>query len=121
MSTYRDRFEPRYPAGAYLWPLLLVLIVAGLLIWRFGGFSLFSWQSTPAALPEIKVEAAGTLSQLEKATIDLYKEASPSVVHVTNLAERRGVFSTSAQQVARGTGSGFVWPASTGTDGYIVT
>jgi S1-C subfamily serine protease len=121
MSTYRDRFEPRYPAGAYLWPLLLVLVVAVLLIWRFGGFSFLSWQSGPSALPEIKVEAAGKLSELEDSIIKLYKEAAPSVVHVTNLAERRGLFNTSVQQVARGTGSGFVWPASTGTDGYIVT
>jgi S1-C subfamily serine protease len=121
MPTSYDRYEPRYPIGAYLWPLLLVLIVAGLLIWRFGGFNFLSWQSGPTALPKIDVEPAGKLSDLEESIIKLYEKASPSVVHVTNLTDRRGVFSTSVQQVPRGTGSGFIWPASSGTDAYIVT
>jgi S1-C subfamily serine protease len=121
MSQY-ERYEPRYPVGAYLWPLLLVLIVAGLLLWRFGGLSLLpSWRSGPTALPEIKVEPAGKLSDLEESIIKLYEKCSPSVVHVTNLTDRRGLFNTSVQQVPRGTGSGFIWPASSGTDAYIVT
>src|SRR5262249_17335661 len=41
----------------------------------------------------------------------------PSVVHVTNLAQRRGQFSLDVQQVPRGTGTGFVWD----TEGHIVT
>jgi S1-C subfamily serine protease len=119
MPTY-ERYSPRYPIGSYVWPLVLLLVVVGLLIWRFGGNLWPSWPSGPTAIPDVKVEPAGNLSELEKATIALYEKASPSVVHVTNLAERRVGFSLNVQQSPRGTGTGFVW-AQEGRDGYIVT
>jgi hypothetical protein len=34
MSSY-DRYPPRYPWTAYLWPLLLLLGLAAVLAWRF--------------------------------------------------------------------------------------
>jgi hypothetical protein len=34
MSTY-DRYPQRNPLAAYLWPLLVFLALAGVLLWRF--------------------------------------------------------------------------------------
>jgi S1-C subfamily serine protease len=53
----------------------------------------------------------------EQANIDLFKRASPSVVHITTLAAQRDLFSMNVQQVPRGTGTGFVWDER----GHIVT
>jgi S1-C subfamily serine protease len=60
----------------------------------------------------------GDLAQDEQATIELFKRCSPAVVHITTVAVRRGRFLFEPDQVAQGTGSGFVWDAA---DGYIVT
>src|SRR5207244_5703315 len=61
--------------------------------------------------------ARGDLSALEKTNIDIYEQVSPSLVQVTNLAERSSLFGLDVQQVPKGVGSGFVWD----DDGHIVT
>jgi len=62
------------------------------------------------------VAARGDLAADEKATIDLFREASPSVVFITSLARRRGgLFRIT--EIPRGEGSGFVWDA----EGHVVT
>jgi S1-C subfamily serine protease len=53
----------------------------------------------------------------EQAHIDLFKKTSPSVVHITSLAQQRDLFSMNVQQVPTGTGTGFVWDDR----GHIVT
>jgi S1-C subfamily serine protease len=53
----------------------------------------------------------------EKATIALFKQASPAVVNISNLAVRRNRVSLNESETLRGTGSGFVWDA----DGHVVT
>lgn len=114
MSTYDD-FEPRRPSTpSLLWPLLLFVLLAGWLAWHFWphGASQADLDATPRP-----VTARGNLAEDEQATIELFKKVSPSVVHVTNVAERRSVFSLNVQQVPRGTGSGFVWDSN----GLIVT
>jgi S1-C subfamily serine protease len=63
------------------------------------------------------VTPRGPLAADELANIELFKKASPSVVHITSLGAQRDFFSTNVQQVPRGTGTGFVWDAS----GHIVT
>ncbi|MBK9965437.1 MAG: trypsin-like peptidase domain-containing protein [Holophagales bacterium] len=62
------------------------------------------------------VTARGDLASDEKATIDLFREASPSVVFITSLARRRGGLFRIAE-IPQGEGSGFVWDAS----GHVVT
>ncbi len=57
------------------------------------------------------------LSADEQANVDVFKRASPSVVHITTLATQRDLFSLNVQQVPRGTGTGFVWDER----GHIVT
>lgn len=62
---------------------------------------------------------AGTLSALtedERNTIDVVKKSANSVVFITNIQRVKGFF-FQEEQVARGTGSGFVWD----NRGHIVT
>jgi S1-C subfamily serine protease len=69
-------------------------------------------EATPRA-----VTPRGPLAADELANIELFKKASPSVVHITSLGVQRDMFSMNVQQVPRGTGTGFVWDAA----GHIVT
>jgi S1-C subfamily serine protease len=63
------------------------------------------------------VTPRGPLAADELVNVELFKKASPSVVHITSLAAQRDMFSPAVQQVPRGTGTGFVWDAA----GHIVT
>jgi len=63
------------------------------------------------------VTARGELAQDELNTIDIFRTNSPSVVYITSIALRRGLFSLNAVEIPQGTGSGFVWD----TEGNIVT
>jgi S1-C subfamily serine protease len=64
------------------------------------------------------VAARGSLSESEKANIEIYEQASRSLVQVTNLAQQSaGLFGLNAQQLPKGIGSGFVWDQ----DGHVVT
>jgi len=88
-----------------------------LLAWKvfFGGVgTLFDSRAAPRP-----VAARGDLAADEKATIDLFQAASPSVVHITTHRWRRslGFFGLTQTDVPEGTGSGFVWTE----DGHIVT
>jgi S1-C subfamily serine protease len=62
------------------------------------------------------VTARGDLAEDEKATIELFKRASPSVVYITTLS-RRAVNVFEVTDVPQGTGSGFVWDRQ----GHVVT
>ncbi|KAL3698922.1 hypothetical protein R1sor_016944 [Riccia sorocarpa] len=57
------------------------------------------------------------LQKEELATVQLFKENTPSVVYITNLAVRRDVFTLDVMAVPQGSGSGFIWDK----DGHIVT
>src|SRR5512135_3185142 len=115
----REGWQPPYPAPypaprrARIWPVLLVLFLLLLAVQvlllrrgRLGG---------PVAVPRV-VEARGDLAADEKATIGLFKSASPSVVFITTLA-RRGLGILDVGEIPQGAGSGFVWDK----DGHIVT
>ncbi len=73
-------------------------------------------QSRTEAAPRA-VTPRGPLAADEQAHIDLFKRASPSVVHITSLGVQRDLFSMNVQQVPRGTGTGFVWDNA----GHVVT
>ncbi|MDH3329512.1 MAG: trypsin-like peptidase domain-containing protein, partial [Desulfobulbaceae bacterium] len=70
----------------------------------------------PDAKPRI-VTARGDLAADEKSTIELFRNASPSVVYITSIALRRNLFSLNVHEIPQGTGSGFIWD----NDGRIVT
>jgi S1-C subfamily serine protease len=73
-------------------------------------------QSRTEAAPRV-VTPRGPLGADEVANIELFRKASPSVVHITSLAAQRDLFSMNVQQVPSGTGTGFVWDDR----GHIVT
>jgi S1-C subfamily serine protease len=64
-----------------------------------------------------EVTPAGTLMELEKTNIAIYKKAKPSVVHITSLAVHRDPFNLNTEEIPEGTGSGFIWDKG----GHIVT
>ncbi|MGZ3494793.1 MAG: S1C family serine protease, partial [Thermodesulfobacteriota bacterium] len=116
VSSY-DRYPRRYVLKSYLWPLLILLILAVVLLWRF-------WPDLSPPAPGIDPHAVprpitprGDLAEDEKSTIALFKQASPSVVHITTLATVLGVLNLDILQIPQGTGSGFIWDEK----GHIVT
>jgi S1-C subfamily serine protease len=62
-------------------------------------------------------EAAAELTADERRTVQIFRRASVSVVHIANLALRQDLFSFDVLKIQQGTGSGFVWDAH----GHIVT
>jgi S1-C subfamily serine protease len=88
--------------------LLIIVLVQN---WRSG-------LHRPRALPPPDpVKAAGNLADDEKATIQLFKQSSQSVVHITTSALARNNFSLDVMEIPRGTGTGFVWDDG----GHVVT
>src|SRR5687767_1821200 len=97
------------------WVPFLLLVIAGLLGWQMLGprvRRLIDPNAEPRA-----VTARGDLAPLEQSVIALYKQASPSVVHVTNVGLRRDFATRDILEIPQGTGTGFVWDAK----GYVVT
>src|SRR2546422_8803179 len=103
------RQPPRRPLSATLAPIVVVLLVLesiGLAAWYFwprakGGVL------NPNAAPR-EIAPAGQLPEDEQRTIELYREAAPSVVHITRFGLQQDPFSFDVQQVPEGTGSGFI-------------
>src|SRR4051794_12376445 len=114
MSSY-DRYPPRYPWASYLWPLLLLLALGAVLAWRFWpGASRSGLDAN--AVPRA-VTPRGDLAEDEKTTAEIFRQASPSVAHITTLAVRQDALGLDLFQIPKGTGSGFVWDQ----DGHVVT
>ena len=74
-------------------------------------------RTTSEPAPPRAVTPRSPLTPDEQAHIDLFRRASPSVVHITTLATQRDMFSMNVMQVPSGTGTGFVWDDG----GHIVT
>lgn len=64
-----------------------------------------------------QVSPRGDLAPDEKANIEIFRRASPSVVYITTLDKVVNLWTMSVKEVPRGTGSGFVWDER----GHIVT
>jgi S1-C subfamily serine protease len=78
--------------------------------------SLFCWYSLPTSLAAVDYLSFKT--EDEANNIEIFNEASPSVVYVTNTTLRRtSAFSRNVQEIPQGSGTGFVW----NEDGLIVT
>jgi S1-C subfamily serine protease len=108
----------REPRGGLSFAWMLPLALTGLVVvlaWKL-------YQSTPKDLRDGNaqtrpVAARGDLAADEKATIELFRAASPAVVQVTNLQRGSDWSGMNEMDVPQGTGSGFVWDAK----GYVVT
>ncbi len=95
-------------------PFLLLVIIGASLYVLYQSFQpgLFD----PNAQPR-PVMARGDLAEDEKNTIEVFKNASPSVVYITTISVRRNLFSLNVYEIPKGTGSGFIWDKN----GRIVT
>ena len=115
-SPYEERGAR--PNGGAKGPWFFALIALGVLA------ALATWQLTrrgealhdPDAAPR-PITPRGDLTASEQTTIEIFKAASPSVVHITNYKVGRRQFRTNPMAIEQGTGTGFVWDAR----GYIVT
>jgi S1-C subfamily serine protease len=98
----------------YVWALIALSALTALLAKQ-------SWVGSavlndPKAVPRT-VTARGELAAQEKSTVALFRQASPSVVHITAIAVQRDLFTLKPYQIPEGTGSGFIWD----TTGNIIT
>jgi len=112
--SHQSQNEPRPRLRTIVWSVSALAILAILLVKQswLGGASLNDPRATPRA-----VAPRGELSAGEKATIALFREASPSVVHITAIAVQRDLFTLNLYQIPEGTGSGITWDNS----GNIIT
>ena len=95
-----------------LWALgLLLLAVAWLAV---NGLDVYRYD--PDAVPRA-ITPRGELAQDEQTTIELFSNASPSVVYITTVALRTDRYSLNMFEIPQGTGSGFVWD----DEGHIIT
>ncbi len=98
---------------------VLLLVVAGALVFtviRTRGMTTtqqnISFEPRPISQrPDDKLGAD------EKTTIDVFKQFSRSVVHITSLESRRDRMTLDVSDIPQGTGSGFVWDSN----GHVVT
>ena len=104
---------PSSPPSRWRFWFVLTLIVG--LAWIVGNRLRNGLQDTNVA-PRT-VTPRGDLAADERATIELFRQASPSVVYITSLARRRDIFSLNLFEIPQGTGSGFVWDQN----GHIIT
>ncbi len=73
--------------------------------------------STALAQPAAERLAMVELTPEEERDIAIFRDASPSVVNISNYDLRRDFFSLNVMTIPRGTGSGFVWDRQ----GHVVT
>jgi S1-C subfamily serine protease len=75
------------------------------------------WEAAPAPLQIREVTPRGPLSADEQNNIAVFRNISPSVVHITTLGLATDLFTLDVTQVPRGTGTGIIWDGQ----GHIVT
>jgi len=98
------------------WALLLVLLVGAAFVGSRLVSSFVRPTHDPDATPRI-VDARGDLASDEKATIELFRAASPTVVHIDTRTIGYERWTLRPMEIPVGTGSGFVWDER----GYVVT
>ncbi len=108
----RARSNPSF----YRLPFFALLILCGVLLWRINrfGYSLHN----PNAQPK-PITARGDLAQDEKATIQLFRAASPSVVFITtsHKTKKTPLTNKGATGMKKGKGTGIIWDR----EGHILT
>ncbi len=95
---------------------ILLLLVAGALV--FTVIQQRRASEPPAVSFEPRaITPAQDLGADEKATIAVFQNDAPSVVHITSIQVRRDQLSLNEMEIPAGVGSGFIWD----TAGHIVT
>jgi S1-C subfamily serine protease len=113
MSFGEEPSRPVVRTGFYRWTSLLLALLSLVLVWQVIGPR---WRrlTDPNAGPR-SVTPRGDLAADEKTTIELFRQASPSVVFITTVGIPQGIFDPS--NMPEGAGSGFIWD----DQGHIVT
>ncbi len=96
------------------WMMLMIVILLG---WLFFERSRPHFQVTNPSFEPRLAAPRGDLGADERATIDLFRHASPSVAFISNIGLRRDIFTRDIFKIPQGAGSGFVYDSA----GYIVT
>lgn len=104
------RPRPRFAAASGL-------VVLAVLAFAFGS----RWQGNVLQADSRgeprQVAPVGNLLPEERTTVNLFRQASPSVVNITTVTNRRNVFARRIDRVPEGTGTGFIWDER----GHVVT
>ena len=110
-SASRGQTErPRIAAAA---GLMVLAGLAFLLASRWQGNVL---QADSRGEPRQVAPSAELLPE-ERSTVELFRRASPSVVNITTVTNRRNLFSRRIDRVPEGSGTGFIWDEK----GHVVT
>jgi S1-C subfamily serine protease len=100
MRTQSDPFLRRL--RWIIWAIVLLVVLWQLLPWI--QYKLIGITAEPRA-----VTARGELAGDERATIEIFEQASPSVVFITTRQRVMDMWTRNVLSVPRGTGSGLVW------------
>jgi S1-C subfamily serine protease len=104
-------FRIRNRQGSAAGRLLVVILAVAAVLWWFKPWEgMFGRQDATRteAVPRT-VAARGSLAEDEQNNIAVFKNVSPSVVHITTLQLARNFLSLDVMQIPRGTGTGFIW------------
>ncbi len=108
--AHAQRRAPTWITMLGVWALVF------LLVWSI----VRSDQPAPLHDPDAKPRAVaprGDLTAEEKTTVDIFSEASPSVVYIESSELGRDIFGFDVFEIPRGAGSGFIYSR----EGHIVT
>lgn len=124
----RSDRDARGQAANRFFALAAAALLFGFVVWRVSGPAMgrdagaSSSERSSTEAPHVGASSAPAassderdLTAAERATIDVFRRASPAVVHVTNVA--KVALRRSFEDVVQGAGSGFVWDR----EGHVVT
>jgi len=103
------------PGTVNSWLVAALLLAVAAIMLR--NSNLLPWTFGRSSANPRTIQPRGNLADDEQSTIDIFKSASPSVVHITSIAVRKDRFSLNSVQIPEGTGTGFIWDDA----GHIVT
>jgi len=109
--------EPYRESGMTKILAVLLLVVAGALVFTVIQQRRQPVQSVSIEPRPIAQRPDDKLGADEKTTIEVFRQFSRSVVHITSLEKHRDRFNLNVAEIPQGTGSGFVWDQ----DGHVVT
>jgi S1-C subfamily serine protease len=114
----RPVYQRPRPASPFNSLLVVLATVFFTVVATVGGMTAYDYFVTPPGgyTQPRAVTARGDLAADEKATIELYNNARPSVAHITTTGLRRDAY-FNVQEVPEGTGTGFIWDNA----GHVVT
>lgn len=95
---------------------LLLLLAIGVMLGIYLLPWIDQWRYGPTSEPRA-ITPRGDLAADERSTIELFQQASPSVVYITTLTREFNPWTRHVHDLPSGTGSGFIWDDR----GHVVT